>query len=290
LKGIILAGGSGTRLYPLTMGTSKQLMSVYDKPMVYYPLSVLMLADIRDILIITTPEDQGGFVRLLGDGSHLGLNIHYSVQQKPEGIPQAYLIGREFIGNDSVALILGDNIYYGHGLRDYLHAAVSNDAGATIFAYRVRDPHRYGVLEFDQAGSVVGIEEKPAQPKSSYAKTGLYFTDNRVVDIAAALRPSSRGETEITDLVQVYLESGDLAVQKLNRGIAWLDTGTHESLLAASTFIHVIQERQGLMVACVEEVAFRQGWIGEEDVLRLAEPMKSNGYGRYLTDLVNNPD
>jgi glucose-1-phosphate thymidylyltransferase len=282
LKGIILAGGSGTRLYPLTMGTSKQLLPVYDKPMIYYPLSVLMLAGIRDILVITTPEDQGGFVRLLGDGAHLGLNIQYAVQPRPEGIAQAFLIGREFIAGDRVALILGDNIFYGHGLVESVKAAVAREQGATVFGYRVKDPQRYGVVEFDAEGRAISIEEKPDRPKSSYAVTGLYFYDGAVVEMAAGLMPSARGELEITDLNRTYLARGRLNVELLGRGIAWLDTGTHDALLSASNFIHTIQERQGLMIACVEEIAFREGFIDADQLRRCAGPMAKNGYGQYL--------
>ena len=286
MKGIILAGGSGTRLYPLTLAMSKQLVPVYNKPMIYYPLSTLMLAGIRDILVITTPEDQGGFQRLLGDGRQLGLDISYDVQPRPEGLAQAFIIGRRFIGRDSVALALGDNIFYGHGLPELLRRAAGQTEGATVFAYWVRDPERYGVVEFDADGRAVSLEEKPVKPRSSWAVTGLYFYDNRVVDIAAGLRPSARGELEITDVNATYLAAGDLYVEKLGRGIAWLDTGTHEALLQASTFIQTLEERQGLMVACIEEIAFKMGYITALDVLRIAEPMRKNSYGAYLLRLV----
>ena len=282
MKGIILAGGSGTRLYPLSHAVSKQLMPVYDKPMIYYPLSTLMMAGIQTILIITTPHEQDGFIRLLGDGSHLGLNIQYAIQPHPGGIAQAFLIGREFIGNDPVALILGDNIFYGHGLSDYLREAVDRQIGATVFAYQVRDPERYGVISFDEEGKATSLEEKPRSPKSSYAVTGLYFYDNRVVDIADSLTPSSRGELEITEVNIHYLHSHQLQVVQLGRGIAWLDTGTHESLLQASHYIQVLQERQGLMVSCPEEIAYNMGYIQGPEVQQLAQTMKGNAYGQYL--------
>lgn len=286
MKGILLAGGSGTRLYPLTRGISKQLVPVYDKPMIYYPLSVLMLAGIRDILIITTPYEQDGFVRLLGDGAWLGLNIQYAVQPRPEGLAQAFIIGRNFVGSDCVSMILGDNIFYGHGLAGRLRLAAALENGATVFAYPVRNPEAYGVVEFDATGRAVSIEEKPARPKSSYAVTGLYFYDNRVLDIAAELKPSARGELEITDVNRSYLTQGKLNVERLGRGVAWLDTGTHESLLQSAVFIQTIQERQGLKVACLEEIALSQGYINPEDVRRLAEPMKKNEYGQYLLRLL----
>ena len=273
VKGIILAGGSGTRLYPLTLATSKQLVPVYNKPMIYYPLSALMLAGIREILVITTPEDQSAFQRLLRDGSHLGLEVTYAVQPKPEGLAQAFVIGRDFIGGDHVALALGDNIFYGHGLPNYLRRAARREVGATVFGYWVRDPERYGVVEFDAKGRAVSLEEKPAKPKSSHAVVGLYFYDETVCDEAARLKPSARGELEITDLNRVYLEKGALSVQKMGRGVAWLDTGTHEALLQASTFVQVIEERQGLKVACLEEIAYSLGWIGKDDLVRLAEPV-----------------
>ena len=280
-KGIILAGGSGSRLYPLTLAVSKQLVPVYNKPMIYYPLSTLMLAGVRDVLVITTPQDQAAFRRLLGDGEQLGLRISYAEQPRPEGLAQAFLIGRDFIGDASVTLALGDNIFYGHGLPEYLQRAAARTKGATIFAYWVRDPQRYGVVDFDAHGRAAGLEEKPVRPRSPWAVTGLYFYDSRVVDIAAALRPSARGELEITDVNRAYLVDGALHVEKLGRGIAWLDTGTHEALLAASTFIQTIEERQGLMVACVEEIAYRLGWIGATEVRRVAAAM-NNGYGEYL--------
>lgn len=287
IKGIILAGGSGTRLYPLTKGVSKQLMPVFDKPMIYYPLSVLMLAGIRDILVITTPHEQEGFVRLLGDGSQFGLTVHYAVQSAPEGIAQAFLIGRNFIGTDRVALVLGDNIFYGHGLPPFLKEAASLDKGAEVFAYQVRDPQRYGVVTFNAQGQATSLEEKPPHPQSPYAVTGLYFYDNRVVDIAGSLAPSARGELEITDVNRRYLEEGLLHVRVLGRGFAWLDTGTHESLLQAAHYIQVLQERQGLMVSCPEEIAYKMGYIKVEDVLRLAAAMKNNRYGQYLLHLVD---
>ena len=286
MKGIILAGGSGTRLYPLTLAMSKQLVPVYNKPMIYYPLSTLMLAGIRDILVITTPEDQASFQRLLGDGAQVGLNISYDVQPRPEGLAQAFLIGRRFVGQDRVALALGDNIFYGHGLPDLLRAAADRARGATVFAYWVRDPERYGVVEFDPDGRAVSLEEKPIKPRSPWAVTGLYFYDNRVLDIAASLKPSARGELEITDVNAAYLRSSDLHVEKLGRGIAWLDTGTHEALLQASTFIQTLEDRQGLMVACVEEIAFKMGYIAAADVLRIADSMRKNSYGQYLMRLI----
>jgi len=282
MRGIILAGGSGTRLYPLTRGISKQLVPVYNKPMIYYPLSTLMLAGVREILVITTPQDLEAFQRLLDDGSELGLSIQYAVQPKPEGIAQAFLIGAEFVGGQSVALALGDNLFYGHGFPESLERAADRTEGATVFAYRVRDPARYGVVEFDARGRAVGLEEKPARPRSPYAVTGLYFYDHRVVDIAADLKPSPRGELEITDVNRAYLALGALQVERLGRGIAWLDTGTHESLLQASNFIQTIEERQGLMVACVEEVAYRKGYIKADAVRRIAHSMKDNRYGQYL--------
>ena len=288
MKGIILAGGSGTRLYPITWAVSKQLMPIYDKPMIYYPLSTLMLAGIRQILIITTPHEQEGFQRLLKDGRWLGMDISYATQPRPGGIAQAFLIGRDFIGSDAVALVLGDNIFYGHGLPDSLRVATQRTGGATIFAYQVRNPEQYGVVEFDTQGRAIGLEEKPAKPRSSYAVTGLYFYDNQIVSIAADLRPSNRGELEITDVNRAYLRLGGLHVEKLGRGIAWLDTGTHESLLHASNFIQALQDRQGLMVACVEEIAYTMGYISETEVLRQAHGMKGNAYGQYLLRLVQN--
>ena len=285
-KGIILAGGAGTRLYPLTLALSKQLVPVYNKPMVYYPLSTLMLAGIREVLVITTPADQTAFRRLLGDGTQFGLDIGYAVQPEPAGIAQAFLIGRDFIGRAPVALALGDNLFYGHGLPESLRRASERAEGATIFAYFVRDPERYGVVEFDAAGRAVGIEEKPARPRSSWAVTGLYFYDAGVVDIAAGLRPSARGELEITDVNGAYLRQGRLHVERLGRGIAWLDTGTHEALLQASNFIQAIEERQGLAVACLHEIAFRMGYITAEQVLRVAHGMDKTSYGRYLARAV----
>ncbi|HEV8639716.1 MAG TPA: glucose-1-phosphate thymidylyltransferase RfbA [Methylomirabilota bacterium] len=286
MKGIILAGGSGTRLYPLTIAMSKQLVPVYNKPMVYYALSTLMLAGVREILVITTPQDQDAFRRLLRDGRHLGISIEYAVQPSPDGLAQAFVIGRKFVGAAAVALALGDNIFYGHGFPEYLRRAARRTSGATVFAYWVRDPERYGVVEFDRTGRAVGLEEKPARPRSHYAVTGLYFYDNDVVEIAAGLKPSARGELEITDVNLAYLNAGTLRVELLGRGIAWLDTGTHEALLQASGFIQTLEERQGLMVACVEEIAYTMGYITAEDVRRIAEPMRGNSYGQYLLRLV----
>jgi len=282
VKGILLAGGSGSRLHPLTRAISKQLVPVYNKPMIYYPLSTLMLAGIREILVITTPQDQESFRRLLGDGSQLGLRIEYAPQPQPEGLAQAFIIGRAFVGADRVALALGDNLFYGAHLSEYLRRASERERGATIFGYRVRDPERYGVVEFDSLGRAVSLEEKPSQPKSSHAVTGLYFYDNRVLDVAAGLRPSPRGELEITDVNKAYLEWGDLHVEKLARGIAWLDTGTHEALMQASNFIQAIEDRQGMMVACLEEIAYRLRYIGAREVEALADRMGSSAYGEYL--------
>ena len=285
MKGILLAGGSGTRLFPITKGVSKQLLPIYDKPMVYYPLSSLMLAGIREVLLISTPEDIGGYERLLGSGSAIGLEIRYAVQPRPEGLAQAFLIGRRFVGRDGVCLALGDNVFYGHGFPALLERAAARTSGATVFGAFVRDPQRYGVVEFAPDGRVLSIEEKPAKPRSSYAVTGIYFYDQRVLEIAAALRPSARGELEITDVNLEYLRAGELRVELLGRGIAWLDTRTHESLLQAQNFVETVQERQGLKIACLEEIAFHKGWIDREDLYRLAREMKSSSYGDYLLRL-----
>ena len=287
-KGIILAGGSGTRLYPLTQVVSKQLMPLYDKPMIYYPLSTLLMANIRDIFIITTPQDQTLFQELLKDGSQWGVNITYGIQPSPDGLAQAFLIGKDFIGNEGCSLILGDNVFYGTGFPDLLETAQKREQGATVFGYWVKDPENYGVVDFDDQGRVLGVEEKPNKPKSHYAITGLYFYDNQVVDIAGSIEPSDRGELEITDVNRVYLKQSQLSVEKISRGFTWLDTGSHDSLLNASNFIETIQKRQGLMVCCPEEIAFSKGWILAEDVARLAQTLKKNKYGQYLNRLISN--
>lgn len=291
MKGIILAGGSGTRLYPITMGVSKQLLPIYDKPMIYYPLSVLMLAGIREILIITTPEDQESFKRLLGDGSRFGVELSYTVQPSPDGLAQAFILGEEFIGSDDVCLLLGDNIFYGQGFTPKLKQAVNNaknGQGATVFGYQVKDPERFGVVEFNENLKAISIEEKPTEPKSNYAVTGLYFYDNSVIEMAKKVEPSARGELEITCLNDMYLTQGRLNVEMLGRGFAWLDTGTHESLLEAAHFVETIEKRQGYKIACLEEIAFNNGWLSKEKILSLAKPLSKNSYGEYLKDLVGN--
>ncbi|MCJ8314188.1 MAG: glucose-1-phosphate thymidylyltransferase RfbA [Pseudomonadales bacterium] len=286
MKGIVLAGGSGTRLYPITKGVSKQLLPVYDKPMIYYPISVLMLAGIREILIITTPEDQASFQRLLGDGSEFGINLKYAVQESPDGLAQAFIIGEQFIDGDDVCLVLGDNIFWGHGFTPILKKVVNRKSGATIFGYQVKDPERFGVVEFDENQKAISLEEKPQNPKSQFAITGLYFYDSNVVEIAKNVKPSSRGELEITSINQAYLNKGDLNVELLGRGFAWLDTGTHDSLLEAGTFVETIEKRQGYKVACLEEIALNQGWLNKIEIEKIAKPMLKNSYGSYLNSLI----
>lgn len=286
-KGIILAGGSGTRLYPITKGVSKQLLPIYDKPMIYYPLSVLMLAGIRDVLIITTPDDVEGFKRLLHDGSQFGIDISYAVQPSPDGLAQAFIIGEDFIGDSNVCLVLGDNIFYGHGFSPMLHKAINQNFGATVFGYQVKDPERFGVVEFDENKRAISIEEKPVKPKSNFAVTGLYFYDNEVVKFAKQVKPSNRGELEITTINQMYMDRGILNVELLGRGFAWLDTGTHESLIEAGMFVETIEKRQGFKIACLEEIAYNNGWLSKEDVKRIGSELNKNGYGKYLLNLVS---
>lgn len=286
MKGIILAGGSGTRLYPITRGVSKQLLPIYDKPMLYYPLSVLMLAGIQDVLVITTPEDQAGFIRMLGDGSEFGINLQYAIQPSPDGLAQAFIIGEDFIGDDSVCLVLGDNIFWGQGFSPILKRVSERTYGASVFGYQVKDPERFGVVAFDNNRKAISIEEKPEQPKSNFAVTGLYFYDNDVVEIAKQVKPSHRGELEITTINQMYMERGDLNVELLGRGFAWLDTGTHESLLEASMFVETIEKRQGYKIACLEEIAWRNGWLSDEQVLKTAKVLSKNSYGQYLNELI----
>ena len=286
MKGIILAGGSGSRLYPITKGVSKQLLPIYDKPMIYYPLSVLMLAEIQDILIITTAEDQAGFVRMLGDGTDFGINLTYAIQPSPDGLAQAFIIGEEFIGNDSVCLVLGDNIFWGQGFSPILKNAAQRKSGASVFGYQVKDPERFGVVAFDKNQKAISLEEKPKNPKSNFAVTGLYFYDNDVIEMAKQVKPSERGELEITTLNQMYMERGDLNVELLGRGFAWLDTGTHESLLEAAMFVETIEKRQGYKIACLEEIAWRNGWLSDEQVQKTARLLSKNSYGRYLSELI----